>query len=194
MRLHHIVLADPSGEDAMSYRMHAIRCLAALVLAARVASGQAAHSTEITVAGGVTTLTSELRQLRVPGGHVQVGLARRMQSIVSSRFQLDVSYHSIAGVASPLYPTPNPSVWIATGSVVKDIGAIRGFRPYLVAGVGTMSIDEGGGRQAHLDLAGGAGIVLPRIGHVRPFIEGRYHRPMTGEPHGFIPLSLGVVF
>ena len=178
----------------MTYRSNGISCLVALALVASRASGQAANPAAFKVSGGVTTLTSDSRRARVPGGHVQVSLSRRMQSIFSNRVQLDVGYHSIEGVASPASPTPNSSVWIATGSVVKNIGAIREFRPYLIAGVGTISIDQGSGRESHLDLAGGAGIALPPIGRVRPFIEGRFHRAMTGAPNSFIPLSLGVAF
>ena len=85
-------------------------------------------------------------------------------------------------------------MWIHTGSVVKDIGAIREFRPYFLAGIGTTSIDEGGRRESHLNFAGGAGIVLPPVGRVRPFIEGRYVRVMTGAPPSFVPLSLGIAF
>jgi len=178
----------------MTYRSNAIRCLVALALVARGASGQSAHSSAITVSGGWTSLTSESSELRDAGGHIQVGLSRRMQSILSSRLRFDVGYHSIPGVADPRQSMPSSSVWIATGSVVKDIGSMHAFRPYLIAGVGSISIDQGSGREAHLDLAGGAGIVLPPIGRVRPFVEGRFHKAMTGMPNSFIPLSLGLAF
>jgi hypothetical protein len=178
----------------MAFLSNAIRCLVALPLVTGGLSGQSADSTPFSVSGGVTALGSESRQLRVPGGHVQVGVSRRARSTFSSRLRFDVGYHSIEGVASPFRASPSSSVWIATGSVVKDIGAIHDFRPYVIASVGTISIDQGGGREAHLNVAGGAGIGLPRIGRVRPFIEGRFHRAMTGGPNSFIPLSLGVAF
>ncbi len=176
----------------MAYRSNAIGCLVALALFVRAASGQSVHS--ITVSGGVTTLTSESSQLRDPGGHIQVGLSRRMQTILSSRFRVDAGYHSVPGVASPGWAMPSSGVWIATGSVLKDFAAIGDFRPYLIAGVGAISIDQGSGREAHMNVAGGAGVVLPAIGRIRPFIEGRFHRALTGMPNAFIPLSLGVAF
>lgn len=178
----------------MTYRSNAFGCLVALAFLARGASGQSAHSTVITVSGGWTSLTEKSSQLRDAGGHVQVGASRSMQSILSSRLRFDVGYHSIPGVADPRQSMPSSSVWIATGSVVKEIGSMNAFRPYLIAGVGTMSIDQGSGREAHLNLAGGAGIVLPSIGRVRPFVEGRFHRAMTGGPNSFIPLSFGLAF
>lgn len=178
----------------MPYPSNAIRSLVALALVARGASGQSAPSPVISLAVGVTTLTAESREVRVPGGHVQVGWSRRMQSLFSSRLRVDLGYHSIEGVASPRFNPASSSVWIATGSVVRDIGAIHEFRSYLIAGVGGMSIDRGDGREVHMDLAAGAGIVLPPIGRVRPFIEGRFFRVLTGAPNGFIPLSVGVAF
>ena len=74
------------------------------------------------------------------------------------------------------------------------ISAMRAFRPYLSAGVGTIGIDQGSRRESHLIFAGGAGVVLPRIGRLFPFSEGRFHHAMTGAPNDFIPLSLGVAF
>lgn len=178
----------------MTYRSNAIRCIVALALVARGASGQSAHSTTIMVSGGWTSLTQESSQLRDAGGHVQVGVSRRMQSLLSSRLRFDLGYHSIPSVADPRQSMPSSSVWIATSSIVKDIGSLRAFRPYLVAGVGAISIDQGSGLEAHMDVAGGAGIVLPAIGRVRPFVEGRFHRALTGMPNSFIPLSLGITF
>ena len=57
---------------------------------------------------------------------------------------------------------PSSSVWIATGSIVKDIGSMQAIKPYLVAGAGSISIDQGSGREAHLDLAAGAGLAFRR--------------------------------
>ncbi len=179
----------------MTSRSTAFHCLVALALLPHAADAQSTNSETFTLSGGMTTPTSSAAPERVAGGHVQVGLALRMQSALSSRFQVDAGYHSLNGRASPLREgMPNPRVWIVTVSVVKDIGAFREFRPYLIAGVGTTSIDEGSRRQSHLHFAGGAGIVLPSIGRVRPFIEGRNIRVMGGSRPRFIPLSLGVAF
>ena len=180
----------------MTSQSMAFHCLVALALLSHAANAQAAKSETFTLSGGVTTPRSSIvAPERVPGGHVQVGLAVRMQSVLSSRFEFSAGYHSLRGRPSPFRSgMPNPKVWIVTGSVVKDIGAIREFRPYLIAGVGTTSIDEGTIRQSHLHVAGGAGIVLPPIGRVRPFIEGRYIRVMGGSRPRFIPLSLGIAF
>ena len=179
----------------MTSRSMAFHCLVALALLSQTTDAQSAKSETFTLSGGVTTPTSSVAPERVPGGHVQVGLAVRMQSVLSSRFQFSAGYHSLSGRPSPFRSgMPNPKVWIYTGSVVKDIGAIREFRPYLIAGVGTINIDEGTRRQSHLHVAGGAGFVLPPIGRARPFIEGRYIRVMGGSRPRFIPLSLGIAF
>ena len=179
----------------MTSRSMAFHCLVALALLSQTADAQSAKSETFTLSGGVTTPTSSAAPERVAGGHVQAGLAVRMQSVLSSRFQFSAGYHSLKGRPSPFMSgMPNPKVWIVTGSVVKDIGAIREFRPYLIAGVGTINIDEGARRQSHLHVAGGAGIVLPPISRVRPFIEGRYIRVMGGSRPRFIPLSLGIAF
>jgi hypothetical protein len=146
------------------------------------------------VSGGVTTPVADSRLFRVPGGHVQAGLALRMQSALSSRLRLDAAYHSLDGTALPSRPPSNPQVWIVTASVVKDIGAFREFRPYLIAGIGTTSLDEQGTRQSKLNLSGGAGITLPPVGRMRPFIEVRYLQLMGSLANTFVPLSFGVAF
>lgn len=178
----------------MAYRSNGLGCLVALLFVVRGASGQSAHSTVISVSGGWTSLAEKSSLLRDEGGHVQVSVSRGIQSILSSSLRFDVGYHSIPGVADPRQPMPSSDVWIVTGSVVKDIGSMHAFRPYLVAGAGTISIDQGSGREAHLNLTGGAGLVLPQIGRLRPFVEGRFHRALTGAPNSFIPLSLGLSF
>lgn len=172
-----------------------LQCLVALAVLSQAVDAQDAKSEVFTLSGGVTTPRPSAFSERVPGGHVQVGLAVRMKSVLSSRVQFSAGYHSLNGRASPFgFRRPNPTMWIVTGSVIKDIGAIREFRPYLIAGVGTISIDEGSQRQSHLHLEGGAGVVLPPIGRVRPFIEGRYIRVEGGAHPRFIPLSLGIAF
>ena len=39
---------------------------------------------------------------------------------------------------------------------------MQAIKPYLVAGAGSISIDQGSGREAHLDLAAGAGLAFRR--------------------------------
>jgi len=178
----------------MTYRSNALGCLVATVLLAQAAAGQSASSTTVTVSGGWTSLTEQSSQLRDAGAHVQLGVSRQMQSLVSSRLRFDIGYHSIPPVADPRRGAPSSSVWIVTGSLVKNIGLMRRSQPYLVAGAGAISIDEGDGRVTHLDVAGGVGLVLPQISRIRPFVEARYHRVMQGRSRDFIPLSLGFTF
>lgn len=158
------------------------------------ASGQPARPETFTVAAGVTTLTSNARQLRNPGGHAQVGLALRMRSFLSSRFRMDVGYHSMGHVASPFRAPGSPTVWIAMANIEKDMGQFHGMRPYLIAGAGTISLDEGGTRESHMNFAGGGGIVFPPIARVRVFVEARRHYVMTGGANRLVPISLGVAF
>lgn len=178
----------------MTYRSKNTRWLLALVMVSTSAGGQSPSPTTIAVSGGVTLLTPETRLGRVPGGHVQLGISRSAHSLVTSRLRLDAGYHSIEGRASPVVATPSSNVWIVTASVVKDVGTVRGIRPYLIAGIGSTRIDRGTGSESLLSLSGGGGIVFPRVGRVLPFLEGRFHRVMPDGTYSFIPLSFGVTF
>lgn len=178
----------------MKVQVSAMRCVVGLALAARVASGQVAPSSQVILSGGVTALTSESRELRKPGGHLQVGLARLTHSRFVSRVQIDAGYHSLASVAAPDLVPPNSSVWMVTASIVKDAPTIYGFHPYVIAGIGSVYMDYNTGGEVHLDLAGGGGVRFPTIGRAQPFIEGRYHRIGTVPPNRLIPVSFGVAF
>jgi opacity protein-like surface antigen len=178
----------------MTSRYVAIGCLLGLALRSRAAVAQPVKSETFTLSGGVTTPISDSRHDRVSGGHVQVGLALRMQSALSSRFQFEAALHSLDDRASPFRRLSNPRVWVVTASVARDIGAFREFRPYIIAGVGTTSIDEQGRRELHLNFAAGAGVVMPAIGRLRPFVEGRYLRVMTAAANKFVPVSFGIAF
>jgi hypothetical protein len=158
------------------------------------AASQPPRPTTVAISGGVTALTPRSELGRVPGGHVQASLSRRMESVLSSYLRVDAGYHSLEGRASPFVGSPSSDVWIATASVVKEVVPISGFRPYVMAGLGTISIDQGQGNEAHLNFAGGVGVAFPQMGRLRPFIEGRYHRAMTGGVNSFIPVSVGIAF
>lgn len=176
-------------------RANANICLVlALALVARVAEGQAVSPIGMSVSSGWTSLDADARQLREAGAHVHVGLSRRMASVVSSRVRLELGYHSIDGVADPRLAMPSSDVWTAVGSVVRSLGSARGVAPYLVVGAGSMSLDQGGGREAHLVLAFGGGVTLPSVGRLHPFVEGQFLRAMTGTPNSFIPISVGLSF
>ena len=164
---------------------------AALVLEA---NAQSAASTSIVLGGGFTSLTSNSRELRRPGAHAQVGVERGVRSYLSDRVRLELSYHSIEGVASPFLGTPRSSMWIAAISAIREIGSVKRFRPYVIGGVGGISLDQGGGREWHANVAGGVGVLSPRVGRARVFVEGRFSRALTGEPNSFIPWTLGVLF
>jgi hypothetical protein len=70
----------------------------------------------------------------------------------------------------------------------------RRAAPYLVAGAGSMLIDQGSGREAHLLFSGGAGLTYEITQRWRPFVELRWQRAMTGVPNSFLPVSFGVAF
>jgi hypothetical protein len=166
----------------------------ALALLAGIAQAQAPVSRPVWVAGGLTALTPESDLMRRPGGHLQIGVTRRVTSNVISTLRLDAGYHSLESRILPGETPPSAGVVIAMASMTRDLGSVVQVRPYLVAGVGTIMIDQGGGREAHLNFAGGLGLTLPQVGRVRPFVEARFHRAMTGMPNSFIPVSLGVSF
>lgn len=176
----------------MTYRATILHCLALLALTARTAMSQPTQSSRVEVSGGWTSLTSQSRELRDSGAHLQLGLSRRLQSVVTSRVRLDVGYHSLPAVADPRQSTPSSSVWLATGNAVKEIVSLGSFKPYVVAGAGLISIDQGSGREAHLVVSGGLGLIFPTLGRLSPFAEARVHKAQTGLPNSFVPFSVGV--
>jgi len=156
-------------------------------------AAQRAAPVEFQLSAGGTALTSKSAQLHTGGGHAQAAVLLRTPLHLIDQIRLDGSYHSLPGKAFPTQIIPDAGLVILSASAVKQLYQAASVRPYVLAGVGTYNMNQGGGRESHFGVNGGLGVRFP-MGPVGGFLESRFHHVFTGQPNDFIPVSFGVAF
>jgi hypothetical protein len=167
--------------------------VATVAVAPLSAEGQGARRVEFELSGGGTALTSESAELHTGGAHAQAALLFATPIRLIDQFRVDGSYHSLPGKAFPTLIVPDAGLVVLSASAIKHVLPFASVRPYVLAGVGTYNMDQGGGRESHFGVNGGVGLRFP-MGPVGGFLESRFHHVFTGKPNDFIPVSFGVAF
>lgn len=145
------------------------------------------------LAGGVTAPGAETSKLNRAGGHALVAAWYDVASRLISRVRVDASVHRLAGKTLWGEKVRDVDLFTASAGAERDVLRTRAVQPYLVAGTATHNLDQGGGREFHFGLNAGAGVRFP-LGRVTGLVEARYYQVYTGEPNGFIPISVGLSF